>query len=210
MQWSVKQVYRAAWQDLKANKNAWAIMMLLLVVPMWLTLGVPDPVVRVIVNLLMMILSLIAVKISLRIVDGQTPVLESILPSISIYLKMLVVFFLLAVPFLVLGLVATIAPFFMVAAVIVAIALGAVAILMMTLLYYVMLDTDGGIIETIRDTFSLVKKCPLMLAWFVVVSALINMAGLLPLTLGLLVTLPLSLIAGARVYRALNPVETIS
>src|ERR1035437_6430705 len=103
MQWSVKQVYRAAWRDLKGNTNAWVMLALLLVVPIWLIVGVEDLLVRGIGDLLSLVSWMIAVKISLHIVDGHTPVLESIVPSIGAYMKIVAAFFLLALPFAVLG-----------------------------------------------------------------------------------------------------------
>ncbi|MGA2090755.1 MAG: hypothetical protein ABSH12_04750 [Endomicrobiales bacterium] len=207
MQLSIGQVYRAAWQDLKGNTTAWIVLALLLVVPIWCAAAIQDVWVSGIVELVSLIFSMAAVKIALHIVDEQNPVLESVVPSFLIGVKILVAFFLLAIPFIVLATAVALVPVLLIPAIIVGAAAFSFVILLLTLMYYVMLDKNEGIIQSLSTTFALVKQRPLMLAWFVVVSAGINLAGFLVLTLGLPVTLPLSMIAGARVYRALTAEE---
>jgi hypothetical protein len=152
--------------------------------------------------------SMIAIQIALHVVDGVEPPLESIFPPFSLYMKILGAVCLLAIPFALLGLIAALVPPVLGVVIAFAVALFAVILLPMTLFYYVMIDTGSSIKQTAVTSYTLVKQCPLRITWLVAVSLFINLAGYFLVTVGLLVTLPLSLIAGARVYRALSAVET--
>jgi hypothetical protein len=73
---------------------------------------------------------------------------------------------------------------------------------------YFIVDKNSGVIESIKSSLSVTKGEVLKLILLTIVLILINIAGVLALALGLLITIPLSMLAVAAAYRKLSPAST--
>lgn len=214
---SVRQVYGASWKDLTGMPKTWMILVLLLVGPMWASIILSLIGVQGIGQIASFITALIAIRVALNIVDGKPSVTADIVPPVMTYLKLLAAVIIAGVPIALLGLLAVLMSFIAVPLFLIA-AVGAFGIMVvMTVYNYVMAETGCGIVEGFERTLFLAQRQPRALALFVIAAMLLNIAGLLLVTLGLIVTLPLTVVAGARLYRALQagdatvpaPVEAI-
>lgn len=204
---SVGQVYEASWKDLKGMPRVWMILALLMAGPLWVSIILSLVGVKGIGQIASFITALIAIRVALNIVDGKPSVMADIYPPVMTYLKLFAAVIIAGVPIALLGVLAVLMSFIAVPLFLIA-ALGAFAIMVvMTVYNYVLAETGCGIIEGFDRAVRLAQRQPWALVWFMVASMLLNLAGLLLFTLGLVVTLPLTVVAGARVYRALQAGE---
>lgn len=206
---SVRQVYGAAWNDLRGMPKAWLNLALLLVGPLWGSLVLTAIKMGWVGQIASFITALIAIRVALNIVDGRQSVMDGVVPPVMTYLKLLAAVFIASVPIFLLGIVAGAVSFIAVPLFLIA-AVGAVVIMVVLTVYnYVMAETGCGIIEGFERTLHLVQRQPRALVVFVIAAMLLNIGGLLLATLGLIVTLPLTVVAGARVYRALQVSDAV-
>ncbi len=69
---------------------------------------------------------------------------------------------------------------------------------------YALVDREVGPIDALKESWNLTSESRLSLLVFLIVLGLLNLLGLLLLGVGLLATIPISMIAFAHVYRALE------
>ncbi len=82
---------------------------------------------------------------------------------------------------------------------------GIILLLRGSMIYLVLVDEGLGPIETLKRSFVLTKGHTFKIFLFFLVLMLVNIAGFMLLGLGLLFTIPFSLLAWAHLYRQLNP-----
>jgi len=68
---------------------------------------------------------------------------------------------------------------------------------------YFIVDKDSGPVEALRQSAAITKGVKWDLFWFGLLFFLINMLGILALLVGLLVTIPVTMLANAYIYRKL-------
>jgi hypothetical protein len=81
---------------------------------------------------------------------------------------------------------------------------GVILGLMFLFATYIVIDRERGPIEAMKDSNATTRGYKWQLLGFVILLALINFAGLLALVVGLLVTVPVTLLAFAYAYRVLS------
>lgn len=81
---------------------------------------------------------------------------------------------------------------------------GVIAALALMFSTYVVMDRNFGPIESLKESMRITKGHRLQLFFFVIVLALLNIAGVLALGVGLLVTVPISALATVHIYRFLE------
>lgn len=86
---------------------------------------------------------------------------------------------------------------------------GIVAGLMLSLSQLLVVDKEFGPIETLKESYRLTKGHLLQLFLFGLAFIGINLVGALLLFVGLLVTVPVTLIAAAHVYRKLSDIQGV-
>jgi len=69
---------------------------------------------------------------------------------------------------------------------------------------YILLDRSGGILPTLEDAWTLTDDARFDLVIFYTVAVILNVVGLLIFGIGLLVTIPITIIAQADVYQQLS------
>ncbi len=74
---------------------------------------------------------------------------------------------------------------------------------------YLIIDRRLGPIESFKASKVVTDGCKWDLLFFTFLTAIINLLGALPLFLGLFVTIPVTLMASAYVYRQLSPKQTV-
>lgn len=84
---------------------------------------------------------------------------------------------------------------------------GIVASLLLSMTQLSVVDKKLNPIEALKASYHLTKKHLWLLFQFMVILVLLNLAGLIALVVGLFVTLPVSLIAVAYVYKKLTALE---
>ena len=81
---------------------------------------------------------------------------------------------------------------------------GVILGLMFLFTTYIVIDRERGPIDTMKDSNAITRGYKWQLLGFVLVLALVNLAGAMALGVGLLVTVPVTLLAFAYVYRILS------
>ena len=81
---------------------------------------------------------------------------------------------------------------------------GIIAISMFAFVKYIVIDKDMGPIEALKESMRITEGHRLEVLLLIVMSIVINIIGLLPLMLGLLVTVPVTILAYANAYRTLE------
>lgn len=72
---------------------------------------------------------------------------------------------------------------------------------------YYIIDEDAGPIEAIKKSFEITKGSVINLSFLSLITILLNFAGMLALILGIFITIPITLVAYAFVYRKLHPIS---
>lgn len=214
---SVMQAYGASWKDLWGMPKLWVIMILLLGGPVLISVVLGLAGILGIGLIAGFITTLIAIRVALNIVDRASSATADIVPPVMTYLKLIAAVIITGLPFALIGILTALVPFLALPMTVVLVPMGICIMMLMTVYNYVLAETGCGIIEGFERSARLVLRQPWLVAKFLVASMLINIAGLLVLILGLAVTMPLTVVAGARVYRALQagdaavpaPVEAI-
>jgi hypothetical protein len=80
---------------------------------------------------------------------------------------------------------------------------GVIAVLGLMFTKYLVIDRKLGPVQALKASWRITKGHKLHLLGFIIVSGLLNLAGAIALLIGLLVTVPLTMLAAAHVYRAL-------
>lgn len=83
---------------------------------------------------------------------------------------------------------------------------GIIAISMFAFVKYIVIDKNMGPIEAMKESLRITEGHRLEILLLVLMSIVINIIGLLPLMLGLLVTVPVTILAYANAYRILEGV----
>lgn len=80
---------------------------------------------------------------------------------------------------------------------------GVIAVLGLMFTKYLVIDRKLGPVQALKASWRITKGHKLHLLGFIAVSGLLNLAGAIALLIGLLVTVPLTMLAAAHIYRAL-------
>jgi uncharacterized membrane protein len=129
-------------------------------------------------------------QICLRYCDGQTGELSELFTPAKLFLRYFLASFIYFVA-VVLGLVLLVAP-------------GIWLAVRLSYYDYLIVDKEMGPIESLKASFTLTRGAFWDLLWFLLVVLLLDIAGLLCLVVGSLVTIPVTMLARARVYRHLE------
>jgi uncharacterized membrane protein len=81
---------------------------------------------------------------------------------------------------------------------------GLIAMAALVFVPYIVMDRSMGPIEAIKESFSMTKGNRLKLFFLIIVLALLNLLGAIALLVGLLITVPVSVIAIVHAYRFLQ------
>ena len=81
---------------------------------------------------------------------------------------------------------------------------GLIALSMFAFVKYLIIDRDLGPIEALKESARITKGNRLEVLWLIVLLIAINIVGLCALIVGLLLTIPVSIIAMAHAYRTLE------
>ena len=142
------------------------------------------------VNAVSLIVGIGSLKLTLDVVDGRKPEISTLLSytkyfwptlgaGILVGLLVILGFILLIIPGIILG-------------------------LGLQFYNYFVIDKDAGAVESLRMSWNATKGYKLYLAWFGLVLLGVNLLGILLLIVGLIWTVPTSMIATAYVYRKLS------
>lgn len=131
-----------------------------------------------------------AMRIALDLVDGKKPVYNDLFGQSNILLPYLGASIIVGIA-VTIGVVLLIIP-------------GIILGLMLGMYGYHMVDTKAGVMASINGSRALTKGHLWQLFGFILLSAIINIIGALLLGVGLLVTMPVTLLAYAFVYRKLS------
>lgn len=142
-------------------------------------------IVRVVVGL---IISMGVIKVALEFVDKRKPQLKDVF-----YTKSILNYFLVSIIksiIIVAGLVLFIIP-------------GIIFSIKLQFATYLVVDKNMGVVDALNKSWEMTKGVKMNLFLFGIILALINLVGLCALVVGLLLTIPLSMVATAYVYRKL-------
>lgn len=81
---------------------------------------------------------------------------------------------------------------------------GLIALSMFAFTKYIVVDKKMGPIEAMKESLRITKGNRLEILFFLLLAVIINVIGMLPLMLGLLVTIPVTVLAFAHAYRMLE------
>lgn len=224
---SIGEVLRSSWEVFKKNWQGLYVVFLVLVllsfVPAFLssTLVKNAPAASILVSLLSWILSLVTalgmVKVALKVVDGEKAEVADLFYAVK-KLSLVGKYFLTSIIF---GLVffGAVVPIGLLVGVVTYLARGAdlralwavLAVVALPLFVYVsvrlqfwvyvLVDKELWGVDALKSAWGMTKGMALNLILFAIVLFLLNLAGLLLFVVGLLVTVPVSVLAMATVYR---------
>lgn len=142
-------------------------------------------------NLILQILLQIGfISMTLRLVNGERASLKDLFSHAHLFLRFLAASILMGILVL-LGFLLFIIP-------------GVILSLRLWFVGFVLVDMNVGPVEALRRSWDITRGATLRLLLFGVVLALVNLAGLLALFVGIFVSVPVTLIAVAYVYRTLT------
>jgi uncharacterized membrane protein len=200
---SIKDALKYGWETFKTNVPFFigfmVVLGLLTVVPDYIAEKIFAPrsvglvLVKIVLRLIGLVLGMASTRISLDIHDYGQPDLsriESIVPQIGSYLVGKIIYGLAVL----VGLVLLIIP-------------GIVVAYMFLYVGYLIIDRGLGPIAALSESRVVTDGYKMDLFLFSLVVALVNIVGVVCLFVGLFVTIPVTLMASAYVYRRLSPAE---
>ena len=196
---SYGEAVRFGWETWKSNMGFFIGLMLIIgvisYIPSMIIMVIsPDNVgASLIVNLasilLQILISMGAIKIALRFIDGDKPSFSDLFDSYNLILSVIGASILSSLLVLV-GLILLVVP-----AIILSIQL--------QFFTYLIVDKGFGAIQSLKGSSAITKGAKFKLFLFSLLLFAINIAGFLALVIGMFVTIPLSMVAMAYVYREL-------
>jgi uncharacterized membrane protein len=157
--------------------------------------GAPQFAIQVISIAVSATLTLGLAKIYLRFRDGDRPVFENLFDGLAHFHKYLgasiIVFFAV-----VMGLILLVVP-------------GIVFLIRLWFLGFVIVDTKAGPLEAVQQSWDISRGHTMDLLILFILLVGVNLLGAICLGVGLLVTLPISGLALAHIYRVLRPREVV-
>lgn len=203
---SIKEALKYGWDTFKANVPFFlgfmVIMGLITVVPDYIAEKMFDPksvpliAVKIILRLIGLLLGMISTRLSLDIHDNGQPDLtriSEVLPQYPAYLFGKIVYGLIVL----VGLILLIVP-------------GIIVAYMFLYVGYLIIDKNMGPIAALSESRALTDGYKMDLFIFSLAVAFINLVGVFCLFVGLFVTIPVTLMASAYVYRRLSPAEEVA
>lgn len=147
-------------------------------------------VISIITIFIQVLLNVGVIAIVLKLVDGQRPAFKELFTTIKPYLQFILVTILISV-IVGLGLILLIVP-------------GIVLAIGLQYATYLVVDKNMKAIEAIKRSWEMTKGVKWKLFGFALLVWVINVVGLTLFGIGMLVTVPLTMVAMAYVYRALD------
>jgi len=203
---SIKEALNYGWETFKANVPFFigfmVVMMLLTVIPDYIVQKMFEPrsvgliSVKIVLRLIGLVLGMAATRISLDIHDSGQPDLSrigSIVPQIPSYLVSKILYGLIVF----IGLILLVIP-------------GIIVAYMFLYVGYLVIDRGLGPIAALSESRVLTDGYKMDLFLFSLVVALVNIVGVVFLFVGLFVTIPITLMASAYVYRRFSPAESVA
>jgi len=203
---SIKEALSYGWETFKANVPFFigfmVVMGLLTIVPDYIAEKIFEPksvgliMVKVVLRLIGLVLGMASTRISLDIHDSGQPDLSrvaTIVPQIPSYLISKILYGLIVL----VGLVLLIVP-------------GIIVAYMFLYVGYLVIDRGLGPVAALGESRVVTDGYKMDLFLFSLVVALVNIIGVVCLFVGLFVTIPVTLMASAYVYRRLSPAESVA
>jgi uncharacterized membrane protein len=200
---SIKEALGYGWATFKSNVpfflGLMVVMSLISFVPdftadkVFGANSLPHTLAKILLRIVGLILGMITTKISLDIVDHGQADLSRLGDLAGIFVPYLIGKILYGVIVLV-GLVLLIVP-------------GLIASYMFLYVGYLIIDRKIGAIEALKESRAITDGVKWDLFLFSLLVGLINIVGVLCLLVGLFVTIPVTLMASAYVYRKLSPAQ---
>lgn len=129
-------------------------------------------------------------KIFLRLSDGESPKFNEIFSEYSLFWKYLWLSILMGLA-IGIGLILVIIP-------------GIILAVRLSFAPIIIVDTKMGAITSMKESWAITQGSFWKLLWFWVVITLLNVIGIIPFGLGLLITIPMSMFASIYIYRELS------
>jgi hypothetical protein len=186
---SIREIFAKSWGLTKQNFGFLAVTFLALTV-LQMAIGGDRGVSASLINFILGTCSLIVwTRVPLDIIDGKKPTIEAIGAEFKKFLHYLGAFFILQVALFV-GFILLIIP-----GIYLAVTYGWFS--------YMIGDKQSGIVDSFKQSARLVNGSRWQVLKFLLAIIGLNIVGLLALVVGLLVTVPMSMVASALVYRTL-------
>ncbi len=193
------EAIRFSWQAVKSRLGFFLVIMLaagLVYLPsafLAYFLEKTNPIPALIFNLLSVILSFIIqlglIRVSLKFCDSQKVKFSDLFSSIPVFFKFILSSVLCSLAILG-GFILLIIP-------------GIILGIRMQFYGYLIVEKGLGPLQALNESFKMTKGCTWQLCLLSVLLMLINLLGALALFVGLLVTIPISVLAKTHVYRSL-------
>ena len=193
------------WETAKSNIGFFIGVLVVALLIQMIPRGIGDyvaayfPLISVIFYIIAAVLEMVVgmgiIKISLKFCDGTKGKLDDLLSSFNLVIK----YFLASILYLLIvtgGLILLVIP-------------GIIWCIKYSLFPYFIVDEGVGALEAIKASGRATKGAKWQLFLFGLLIGLINIAGVLALFVGILITFPLSLVAYAYVYRKLTGKGTV-
>jgi len=203
---SIKEAIGYGWDTFKANVpfflGLMVVLALISIVPDLIVDKVtaqnswPNTILKLVLRLVGLVMGMITTRISLDIFDhGKADLsrIAELLPQLPSYLAGKILYGLI----ILVGLILLIVP-------------GIIASYMFLYVGYLIIDRGLGPIEALKESRAITDGVKWDLFLFSVVIGLLNILGVLFLFVGLLITVPITLMASAFVYRKLSPAQAAS
>lgn len=206
---SIKTLFNSAFQDYKNNWGIFILACIILLLTSFIGLlgssldpqtGIitSHPLVSIISSLLQVFIGLGFIRFLLNLIDGKKYSLEDLFRganSFYHYLYFAVGTFLYGV-LVTLGSILFIIP-------------GIIMMIGFYFVQYILAEEKAGIFESFKQSWEMTKGNRWKILWLLILILLFNILGALALIIGLFITIPVSYIIGARLYRTLSG-ETIN
>lgn len=134
------------------------------------------------------VISMGVIRISLRFVDGRTPKLSDVFRTNSVLSFILV---------------SVVRSFIVLVGILLLIVPGIIWSIKLQYAGYLVVDKGMGTVDALNKSWEITKGVKLNLFLFGIILVLINILGFLAILVGLIITVPLSMVANAFVYRRL-------
>jgi len=201
---SIKTLFNGAWAD---YKKTWKLFILIGIIFMLVGLasnlaigidpytGLPQgsPIIGILGWALQMFLGLGFIRFLLHIVDGKKYELEDIFkgPQSVMHLVSFAVVTVLYGSIVGLGTLLFVVP-------------GLIALVGLTFAQYIVAEQKAGIFESFQHSWSMTEGSRWKIFWLMIVIVLFNILGVLALGVGLLITIPVTYLISAHLYRTLG------
>jgi len=186
---SMGEAVRFGWHTVTGNLGTFATAIIIIVVMNVFPVFFDSPVVAIVSWIFTMIVTLGIMRISLRFVDGETGELADLFATLP-----LVAGYLIASIFA--GIAAGIAVIFLIIP-------GIYVGIRLQFYAWVIVDRGTGPFQALEQSWAITRGSVWRLFLFALLLGVVNLLGLLALGIGLLVTMPMALVALAHVYRSL-------